>query len=61
MLAERLGKTRQQLINELSLSELAEWIAFDKLKDPVYKASLEQSMRTPEEQEAWILSQLNED
>lgn len=58
-LAERLGRTVAQLLDNISSSELAEWIAYDKTLDKewVEKFNHEQEL---ERQEALSLEERSE-
>jgi len=58
---------RSQLLERASLDDIYEAMALDMIKNQEQKQTLlleinreEQKKRTPEEQEAWILAQLNE-
>lgn len=59
---------RSELLDRATTEDIYEYMALEKLRDPEYQKQLklenhraEQATRTLEEQEAWILSQLNED
>jgi hypothetical protein len=48
------------MLSEISTNGLIEWMAFHRLKDPKFREEIEQSLRTPEEQEEYILKRLKE-
>jgi hypothetical protein len=58
---------RSQLLAQASMDDIYDAMALDMIRDPKNKQKLifdinqeAQKKRTPEEQEAWLLAQLNE-
>lgn len=59
---------RSQLLEHATMTDIYEHMAIDMIRDPEQRKQIElsihreqQAKRTPEQQEAWILSKLNED
>ncbi|MCP3852697.1 MAG: hypothetical protein GY694_21090 [Gammaproteobacteria bacterium] len=53
-MAERLGLTVDKLLHTMTSAEIAEWMAFDQLKNDDYMDSLKSDMMTDEERNAKI-------
>lgn len=49
MMSEKLGVYVHDLMNDLSSAQIAEYMAFDQLKDSEYRAKLKRDAMTQEE------------
>jgi len=49
VLSERLGYTINKLLSELSSAQIAEYMAFDLLKDEAYRVKLKDSQMSQDE------------